>query len=106
MLAGGTWRFLRDGRHGTLALTPRLTVNDAQAAIMAAERGDGITGALSYMVAPQLAAGTLVSVLAAFAPPPVPVQLVYPQSRLLAAKVRAFVDYATPKLARALAPGA
>ena len=106
MLAGGTWRFLRDGRHGTLALTPRLTVNDAQAAIMAAERGDGITGALSYMVAPQLAAGTLVSVLAAFSPPAVPVQLVYPQSRLLAAKVRAFVDYATPRLARALAPAA
>ena len=32
----------------------------------------------------------------------VPVQIVYPQSRLLAAKVRAFVDFAAPRLARAL----
>ena len=83
-------------------MTPRLTVNDALAAILAAERGDGITGALSYMVAPQLAAGRLVTLLDGFSPPPVPVQIVYPQSRLLAAKVRAFVDFAAPRLALAL----
>ena len=79
-------------------------MNDALAAILAAERGEGLTTALSYMVAPQLAAGTLVRVLDAFAPPPVPVQLVYPQSGLVAAKVRAFIDFAAPRLARALAP--
>ena len=102
MLSGGEWRFQRDGQAAALAVTPRLTVNDALAAILAAERGDGITGALSYMVAPQLAAGRLVALLGGFSPPPVPVQLVYPQSRLLAAKVRAFVDFAAPRLARAL----
>ena len=105
MLSGGEWRFQRDGQAAALAVTPRLTVNDALAAILAAERGDGITGALSYMVAPQLAAGRLVTLLDGFSPPPVPVQLVYPQSRLLAAKVRAFVDFAAPRLARALAGG-
>jgi DNA-binding transcriptional LysR family regulator len=104
MLPGGEWRFVEDGRPGTVPLAPRLMVNDALGAIMAAERGEGITGALSYMVAPQLAAGTLVAVLEELAPPPVPVQIVYPQSRLLAAKVRAFVDFAAPRLARALAP--
>ena len=31
-------------------------------------------------------------------PAPAPVQIVYPHSRLLAAKVRAFVDFATPRL--------
>ena len=46
--------------------------------------GTGITGALSYMVAAQLAAGSLVTVLDDFSPPPVPVQLVYPQGRLVA----------------------
>jgi DNA-binding transcriptional LysR family regulator len=105
MLPGGEWRFVEDGRSAAVALAPRLTVNDALGAIMAAERGEGVTGALSYMVAPQLAAGTLVAVLEELAPPPVPVQIVYPQSRLLAAKVRAFVDFAAPRLARALAPG-
>jgi DNA-binding transcriptional LysR family regulator len=102
MLPDGEWRFQRVGQAGALAVTPRLTVNDALGAILAAERGDGITGALSYMVAPQLAAGSLVTLLERFAPPPVPVQIVYPQSRLLAAKVRAFVDFAAPRLALAL----
>ena len=68
-----------------------------------AERGEGLTTALSYMVAPQLRAGTLVTVLDPFTPPPVPVQLVYPQSRLVAAKVRAFMDFAAPRLTRVLA---
>jgi DNA-binding transcriptional LysR family regulator len=103
MFPGGEWRHVDRGRPRTVAVRPRLTVNDAQAAIEAAERGEGIAGALSYMVAPRLAAGTLVGVLEPFAPPPVPVQLVYPQSRLLAAKVRAFVDFAAPRLAAALA---
>ncbi len=104
MFASGEWRHAVDGQVRSIRLAaPRLTVNDALAAIMAAERGEGITAVLSYMVAPQLAAGTLVVVLGSYAPPAIPVQLVYPQSRLLAAKVRAFVDYATPRLARVLA---
>ena len=106
MFPGGEWRHLRDGRPHAVAIHARLAVNDALAAIAAAERGEGITAALSYMVAPQLAAGTLVTVLEELAPPPVPVQLVYPQSRLVAAKVRAFVDFAAPRLARAIAPAA
>lgn len=103
LLPGGAWRFVRDGRAQTIELHPRLTLNDALAAITAAERGEGIAAALSYMVAPQLAAGTLVTVLEELSPPAVPVQIVYPHSRLLAPKVRAFVDFATPRLARALA---
>ena len=106
MFPGGTWRFERGGRSETVVLAPRLAVNDAAAALAAAERGQGITGVLSYMAAPQLAAGTLVPVLADLAPPPVPVQILYPQSRLVAPKVRAFVDFAAPRLARALAPAA
>ena len=101
---GGEWRYSRDGRPAAVAVTPRLTVNDALAAILAAERGEGMTAALSYMVAPQLAAGHAGHVLDGFSPPPVPVQLVYPQSRLVAAKVRAFIDFAAPRLGRALAP--
>ena len=100
---GGEWRFVRDGRAVAVGLAPRLIVNDALAAVLAAERGDGLTMVLSYMAAPQLAAGTLVTILDAFAPPEVPVQLVYPESRLVAAKVRAFVDFAAPRLGRALA---
>ncbi len=103
LLPGGEWRFWIDGRPQMVRLASSLAVNDALAAVMAAERGDGLTAALSYMVAPQLRAGTLVTVLDPFTPPPVPVQLVYPQSRLVAAKVRAFMDFAAPRLTRILA---
>ena len=102
MFPGGEWRYAEKGRPSAVHLAPRLIVNDALAAIEAAVRGEGLTAALSYMVEPQLAAGSLVDVLGAFTPPAVPVQLVYPQSRLMAAKVRAFIDFAAPRLARVL----
>ncbi len=92
------WRYL-DGRSGkAVSFTPRLEINDATAAIAAAEAGDGITVALSYMVAEQIRQGRLIPVLADLTPPPVPVHLVFPQSRLLAPKLRAFLDFAAPRL--------
>ncbi|WP_284179870.1 LysR family transcriptional regulator [Rhabdaerophilum sp. SD176] len=96
------WRFM-DGRSGqSVAFTPRLEINDSVAAIGAAEMGDGITIALSYMVADKILDGRLVPVLDDFTPPAVPVNLVYPQNRLISPKVRAFVDFATPRLRGAL----
>ena len=43
-------------------------------------------------------AGTLVPVLDDATPSPVPVHLVHPQARLVAPKIRAFVDFAAPRL--------
>jgi DNA-binding transcriptional LysR family regulator len=103
LLPGRDWRFVENGRATTVTLAPRLEVNDALAALDVAERGHGITLALSYMVGPRLATGRLVPVLDAFAPPPVPVQIVHPHSRLVAAKVRAFLDFAAPRLKKRLA---
>lgn len=92
------WRFF-DGRTGnSVSFMPRLEINDALAAIAAAEMGDGITIALSYMVANHVREGRLVTVLDNVTPPPVPVHLVYPQNRLIAPKLRAFVDFVTPRL--------
>ena len=81
---------------------PRLEINDALAAIAAAEAGDGITVALSYMVAEQIRQGSLVPVLTNVTPPAVPVHLVFPQSRLLAPKLRTFVDFTAPRLKQTL----
>lgn len=92
------WRFT-DGKPGSsTSFMPRLEINDAASAITAAEAGDGITMALSYMVADKIRGGHLVPVMDEFAPPAVPVSLVYPQSRLISPKVRAFVDFAAPRL--------
>jgi DNA-binding transcriptional LysR family regulator len=106
LMPGREWRHAaEDGRPAAVALSPRLTVNDAAAALEAARRGEGIAVALSYMVAPLLAEGRLCPVLERFAPAPVPVQIVYPHARLLAPKIRAFVAFAVPWLRRHLAQG-
>ncbi len=102
LLPSREWVFGEAKTARRITLKPRFEINDAAAAIAAAEGGGGITIALSYMVARQIGERRLQQVLGSFAPSAVPVQLVYPESRLVAPKVRAFVDYAAPKLRSAL----
>jgi DNA-binding transcriptional LysR family regulator len=92
------WRFVEGTTSSRVAVQPRFEVNDAIAAMEAAEAGDGITIALSYMVAEKIVDGRLTPVLGGYTPAPVAVQLVHPQSRLVAPKVRAFIDFAAPRL--------
>ncbi|WP_234945182.1 LysR family transcriptional regulator [Anaeromyxobacter sp. Fw109-5] len=92
------WRFVDGAESSRIAVQPRFEVNDAFAALEAAEAGDGITISPSFIVAERIAAGRLAPVLAAYTAPPVSVQLVHPQSRLVAPKVRAFVEFAGPRL--------
>ena len=70
------WRHVDQGAPAHVSITPRLEINDAVSALAAAENGDGITIALSYMVADRIRAGTLVPVLPSYTPQPVPVQIV------------------------------
>jgi DNA-binding transcriptional LysR family regulator len=96
------WSFGTGKTASRTILAAKLETNDALAAIAAAEAGEGITVALSYMVAAQIKSRRLVAVLDGHAPPPVPVHLVYPESRLVAPKLRAFIDYAAPRLTASL----
>jgi DNA-binding transcriptional LysR family regulator len=81
-----------------VAFTPRFIVNSVRAAIAGAVGGRGVTRLFSYHIAPQVTAGTLRIVLAADEPAPVPVHLVAPHGRMQVPKVRAFVDFALPRL--------
>ncbi len=83
----------------TVAFQPRLLVNTVRSAVTSAAEGRGVTRLFSYHVAPELKAGTLVRVLEADEPPPLPVNLIAPHGRLSVPKVRAFVDFAAPRLA-------
>jgi DNA-binding transcriptional LysR family regulator len=103
LLANQEWRYVDAGRPARLALQPRIETNDAHTNITLAERGEGITLVLSYMVGDALRSGRLVPVLQSHAPPPVPVHLIYAQRRIIAPKVRAFLDFAAPRLRSALA---
>lgn len=82
------------------APSPRVqcTVNSSEVGILAARAGHGLARAISYQVAEHVASGHLRIVLAAYEPAPVPVHLVHPEGRRAAAKVRAFVDFATARL--------
>ncbi len=89
------WRFVEAGREIRLAPTPRFATNSADAAVQYAEQGGGLTRVLAYQAAESLKAGRLKIVLEKFEPPPLPIHIVYPTSRLLSAKVRTFIDLAT-----------
>ena len=93
------WRFGGAGRRSAVRLVPRLMVNDVEATLLAVRAGRGIARALTYQVADDLASGALVRLLPETEPPALPVQLVVPSARHLAAKSRSFVDHAARALA-------
>jgi DNA-binding transcriptional LysR family regulator len=97
------WAFRESGRLVSYAVRPRLTVTTAEAAIDAATAGVGITRVLSYQVAGAVGAGNLMIVLEDFEPGPMPVNLVHASGRLVAQKLRAFLDFAAPRLRARLA---
>jgi len=87
----------------TLHFTPRLTVNTVPAALGSAIAGVGLTRLYSYHVADAVRAGLLEVVLADAEHPPVPVHLLTPPGRSAVPKVRAFMDFAAPRLRAAFA---
>lgn len=94
------WRFGRGRSARVVHVAPRLVVSLAEPAIDAAVAGAGITRVLSYMVDHLVRAGALRPVLAAYAPPPIPVHVVHPAGRHLPLRTRLFVDLAVAGLRR------
>ena len=90
--ASADWRFVDSGNEIRLNYAPRLSTNSADAGIQYAEAGGGLTRVLAYQAAEAIKRGRLKIVLAKFEPPPLPIHIVYPTSRLLSAKVRTFID--------------
>lgn len=91
------WHFWHDGQEQLQPIAPRLATNSADAAIDHACRGGGLTMVLAYQVAELVREKALEVVLAAFEPPPLPIQLVYTTNRHLSAKVKAFADLAATR---------
>jgi DNA-binding transcriptional LysR family regulator len=93
------WHFVLANDMGT-TVRPRgrLVVNQAETAIEAACAGRGLIRCLSYQVADEVARGELVRVLRPFEPPALPVNLVFTGRRLMAQRVRTFVDFAVAEL--------
>lgn len=97
------WDYLEEGKQRRIAVQPRLTVTSAEAAIAAAQAGLGVTRALSYQVESAAAQKQVSLLLRKFEPKPLPVSLVFMTDRQMPRKLRAFIDFAGPKLKAALA---
>lgn len=93
------WRFGVNERL-VVKVLPRLSVNTAEAACDAIERGHGIGRLLSYQVRAGLAAGRLRRILVEHEPAAMPVSLVYQASRRGSPNIQAFVSEARRYFAR------
>ena len=87
------WRFRRGGEDIALAPATRMTFSDGSAICTAAIAGYGLAQMHDYYSDAPIAAGELEPVLERLRPPPEPISLVYPQTRHLTPKVRAFIDF-------------
>jgi len=98
-----SWAFGVGAQTRTIHFTPRLVVNTVRAAVGSAVAGRGLTRIYSYHVAREVKEGRLQILLSAAEPAPQPVHLLSPSGRMAAPKVRAFADFAAPRLRAAFA---
>ena len=100
------WTFRTRTGDIDVPIRARLSVNTAEAAIDAATAGLGVTRVLSYQVARAVADGALALALTGMEPEPWPVNVVHAAQGLMPLKVRAFLDFAAPRLRARLAESA
>jgi len=81
----------------------RLVVGSAEAACDAACAGIGIISAFAHHIQIAQERGALTTLLDEFQPATQSVNLVYTANRFLPIKVRAFLDFAAPRLKRSFA---
>jgi len=97
-LSPNTWVFKRDQGEYVVPVRSRMVVSNLESACDAARAGVGIAVVFSYQVAELVKSGELTPLLQDFQPPPRPVSFVYPPDRFMPVKLRAFIDFALPRL--------
>lgn len=97
------WSFARGNDTQRINVTDVFAANQVDVALDACRKGLGCGRFLGYQVRDLEADGQLVRVLPDWQLPPIEVSLVYPHSRLLSPRIRAFVDWAVPRLRERLA---
>lgn len=100
---GNEWTFARGSETQRVAVTDVFAANQVDVALDACRKGLGCGRFLSYQVRDLEASGQLMRVLPDWETPKIEVSLVYPHSRLLSPRIRAFVDWAVPQLRERLA---
>jgi DNA-binding transcriptional LysR family regulator len=86
------WHFRSGRQHVAVPLNVAVSCNDIDSSLEVCLSGHGLGLFLSYQIAPYRNEKRLRCVLEEYESDPEPVQIVYPQSRLVSGKVRMFVD--------------
>ncbi len=97
-----TWWFREMGVDQTFPIHVRMSTTIAESALAAAEAGLGIVQLTSYQAEQAVREGSLTVLLTQFECQSTPVNLVYGPNRLLPVKLRAFIDFAVPRLEQRL----
>ncbi len=92
------WSFSRGGESERVSITDVFVANQVDVALDACRKGLGCGRFLGYQVRDLEASGQLLRILPDWQPEALRVNLVYLHSRLLSPRIRAFVDWATPRL--------
>ncbi|MEG2803989.1 LysR family transcriptional regulator [Stenotrophomonas sp.] len=87
------WEFSADGRDFEVAVAGRLVFNDAALVHAAARAGMGLAQGFEAVMAEDIAAGRLCSVLQAWQAPFAGFHLYYPAREQMAPKLRVFIDH-------------
>lgn len=96
------WPLFRDGTPIHIELTNSVLMNTLEPQICLAENGVGIACVPDIAVARQLETGSLISVLEAYLQDRTKISIMWPTSRHLSPKLRAFVDFASAELSAML----
>ncbi|RDK11921.1 LysR family transcriptional regulator [Cupriavidus lacunae] len=99
---GNNWKFRSKGVLHTVQVPSRLAVNSVEGAVIAAVEGAGIAKVASYQIDDLVKSRTLVKLLDGFEPPPLPVNIMYVGQGQIPLKLRAFLDFAIPRLRKKL----
>lgn len=94
----GDWHFRVGRRAVSIPINAAISCNEIDSSLEACLSGLGLGMFLSYQTAPYRDAKKLRYVLEEFETEPVPVQIVYPQAKLVTSRVRVFVDECVSKL--------
>ncbi|MBV9637001.1 MAG: LysR family transcriptional regulator, partial [Methylobacteriaceae bacterium] len=92
------WKFARGSRAKVAPIKSRLCVNTSEAAVLAAIEGAGLARVMSYKMDAAKRAGKLAIVLEEFEPEPFPVHIIYTPRKPMPLRLRAFLNWMTPRL--------
>ncbi|WP_037503131.1 LysR family transcriptional regulator [Sphingomonas jaspsi] len=97
------WPYADGGQTKTVSIKSRFSVNTADAVVGAAAAGLGVARIMSYQAAQTIVSGATRPILDEYWPAAMPVHLLYGARQQQPLKLRAFLDFVTPRLQARLA---